>query len=592
MSLNPRRVTSIGMLGVLLILPFLTTGGGNPSTTPVNTCSLTFSMSGTTPIAANASFTKTGTPGQDFATFINPLLATNKQYCLNPGIFAVSSAISIPKRTSYTSGFTLRGAGAGVTQITANAPGADILDIVDDGTFQNNGVYGGTYLFQDMTLNSTGGRTTGKGIAIVGSANTLVSRMIIENQATGYDVEPVNGAIMALNNIEDTTIENFCNDGMLLHGSTFDFYDRILLENPEGIPLWCNHPANGIEMDASIAPNQIMDDFRFLAVHSEGGPGVNYPLILKGSGIISHLNFVNSAFDTALIDNIHVESTLRSFYMSNGIINGATRYGFYMNSTLTNTSIKIAIINSEIHANGNAGMIFDGVNTDGVSISDSQVTTSGQFTSADGLRILGGTNFKISGNLIGANNGTILGFGNGVFVGANMAGYVIANNNIGPFFGIPNGGWGINIASTTAGDFVIANNRIAASGSGNLLGAIVDQSTGLNQTINNNPGYNPIAHEPTPFLNANSLIPDSIGVNALPANNTLLTVTGSPKLIIITIGTYLLTHRFQVLIDGTSIISVVLPVLNSVYEFSLTAGETFQCLYEGGGRTVFNVSGQ
>jgi hypothetical protein len=114
---------------------------------------------------------------------------------------------------------------------------------------------------------------------------------------------------------------------------------------------------------------------------------------------------------------------------------------------------------------------------------------------------------------------------------------------------------------------------------------------GVSNIIENNPGYNPVGAISTPFNNSTALILDNGATGSTPANITTLTVAQSPKLIMVTIGTWTAGHTLVIKIDSVQIVSVSMPSAGTVYTFRLEPGETFYIQYNTG-HTSFYISGQ
>jgi hypothetical protein len=139
---------------------------------------------------------------------------------------------------------------------------------------------------------------------------------------------------------------------------------------------------------------------------------------------------------------------------------------------------------------------------------------------------------------------------------------------------------------------IVSGTTVALNGY-TIGGKYFDGITG-GATFINNAHYNPIGTISNPFDNKAGLnINDTGGGSATPANKTALTVVGSPKLIVMTIGAaWTATHTLVIQIDGTQVVSLKAAIsAGTVYSFSLAPGETYYVQYQSG-QATWVVSGQ
>jgi hypothetical protein len=168
----------------------------------------------------------------------------------------------------------------------------------------------------------------------------------------------------------------------------------------------------------------------------------------------------------------------------------------------------------------------------------------------------GPTGITIDGCFIGYNGPLGAGVYHGIIFEANTSNFVVTNNTIGGFAGVPlanNQGYGIVVSNGTSVNYVINGNLLV----GNLTGAMLDGGTGSVKTVTNNTGYNPSVQTPlsvtaSPFTFTNNFgTPVQIFITG--GTITSITVDGYPVVLAATNVCVTLLQRSTMVLTYTVI---------------------------------------
>jgi hypothetical protein len=427
------------------------------------------------------------------------------------------------------------------------------------------------------------------GISVTGNLDSILNNYVVNNNANGILVYGGSDYL-----IQNNTIDGSSDVGISISGGQPSYISQVIctgnivknanldvspwgLNTGIGILVGDNGPASNV----TVSDNQIYNTkIGIGSAPGAGGPNIDV--------LVS-----NNQVSTATGDGVYAVTTT-SLTIQNNIFDNiglstGFGYGIWSDSSLSNVTIAGTRIN--VNAGYNDGIYNAAAYAmiNGNYINGGPLITVGQHTnivnntvstSSYGLNVNSGSDdSNIVGNIVSVTSGP------GIV--AESKDDLLSRNRV---YG---GSVGVEIDSTASGTQAannnLANNTHAISGGGYSSSAVT--ATGV--IIENNTGYNPLGAITYPFNNSTDVITDSSTTyGSTPANATTLSVTQSPKSVMIVIGSgWTGSHTFVIRIDGTQILSTTNPSANTVYTFTLQPGETFYCQYQSG-QATFQVSGE
>jgi parallel beta-helix repeat protein len=266
---------------------------------------------------------------------------------------------------------------------------------------------------------------------------------------------------------------------------------------------------------------------------------------------------------------------------------------------LDSTCYDVIISTNLVHYPSSSGISVD--NGKQITVNSNMIRVQGSGTKR-GIDLKSTTQFAVTGNVVAGSgvsgSGTLA---QGILVSFSSSVGVISSNTV-----LGDATTGIYLTGSVTNTTVIGNvvkvvetaiNEDSSSDynliTGNYVMGWTSNAilfTGIHDAVMNNPGYNPKGHMTSPFDTTNNLMADS-GSSATPNNATITRIVGSPKLIMVIIGSWTAGHTLVIQIDGAQVVSVVAPSPGTTYSFYLYPGETFYCQYQSG-QTTFAISAE
>ena|GEM_PF-2520586 len=355
----------------------------------------------------------------------------------------------------------------------------------------------------------------------------------------------------------------------------------------QSVSPWAINSHNGIDAETSDSYTQIVGNLVTFCPGNgiESAPSTtNYNMGINSNTIADIGNGVyvyntqratisNNIIDSTMGNNgmgIYLYTNANDIVVSGNEISDTIGDGILGNgglATITGNIIRLTSTTSP----GKFGIMVKANNN---TVSDNLVDSTGTTNAEYGIEAnIGYYGISIIGNTIQGYPGNLQDEGIGLEASYSSA----IGNTV--------GGYAICIYAAFGTDEIVSNNGLSKS---SCHFSII--ASGL-QVITSNIGYNPMGHLSSPFDDTNNYVCDNCG-SSTPHNATTMTVTASPKIIMIVIGSgWTSAHTLVIKIDGTQIISTATPAANTVYTFTLNPLETFYIQYQSG-QATFIVSGE
>lgn len=411
--------------------------------------------------------------------------------------------------------------------------------------------------------------------------------------------------------VSGNTVLNFVSDGIHLakttggiitgntvaygsdYGITTSYSNRILVSNnvvhdidiPNPTPHFATNSWAGLGVQSSASLNSTDQSFIGNQVWNCPGYGFYHPAYGGSNGYGVHLlvegnSFRNVGYGAYIPQTDFAVVKGNSFdTLTEGVYADSAAYHTTIdgNQFLTVSSYGMDLQGKGLQVTNNQ---FRRVTSDAIVIKNTNTynVISGntfEYLGKTGIYIISGSQFSIMGNNILGNASSTNPID--ILIDGTTS-YVVVQGNI------LRGGvmTGIYVASGATYVSIIGNDLSTC------VAMIQDYSNA--SIIMNNLGYNPKGHIANAFYGSTKNIIQDVGSTASPVNATAMTVTESPKLIMVVTGTYTAAYTLVIRIDGTQVISINNPAANLVYSFALNPGQTFYCQYRSA-QTTFVVSG-